>query len=227
MRQTRKIKVIGSGGIGSHLLEPLVRYLSYKEDYCEVTVFDGDDFEERNRERQRFAECANKAEETVRDLKVKFPKVHLRAKKEYITESNIITSIRENDVVFLCVDNHATRKLVSERCSELDEVLLISGGNDFTDGDVLVYQRQRGRDLTPPLTALPEIAKPNDKNPGNFTDEERLGCQREAENNPQLLFMNLDIASCMLGCYYASEQGRLKFKRVFSDILTQARRVVR
>lgn len=227
MRQTRKIKVIGAGGIGSHLLEPLVRYLSFKEDYCEITVFDGDDFEERNRERQRFTECVNKAEESVRELKAKFPKVHLRAKGEYITENNVITSIRENDVVFLCVDNHATRKLISERCGELDEVLLISGGNALTDGDVLIYQRQRGRDLTPPLTALPEIGKPQDKNPGNFTDAERLGCQREAQTNPQLLFMNLDIASCMLGCYYAHEQGRLKFKRVFSDILTQARRVVR
>jgi len=227
MKQTRKIKVIGSGGIGCHLLEPLCRYLSFTEDFCEVTVIDGDVYEERNRERQRFEDCGNKADETVRALKETFPKIHLRSKPEYVTEDNIITTIRENDVVFLCVDNHATRKLVSDRCEELDDVLLISGGNNYTDGDVLVYLRKNGKDMTPPLTKLPEIANHKDKNPGELSDVERQGCQQEAVNNPQLLFMNLDIASSMLNCYYAYEQGRLNFKRVYSDILTQARRVER
>lgn len=227
MKQTRKVKVVGSGGIGGHLLEPLCRYLTYTGDYCEVTVIDGDVYEERNRERQRFQTCGNKAEETVRTLKEVFPKIHLRAKAEYLTENNIITSIRENDVVFLCVDNHATRKLVSNRCEELDDVLLISGGNNYTDGDVLIYMRKNGCNVTPPLTTLPEIANHKDKNPGEFTDAERQGCQQEAMSNPQLLFMNLDIASSMLGCYYAYDQGRLNFKRVYTDILTQARRAVK
>ena len=227
MKPTRKIKVIGSGGIGTHLIEPLARYLSYTEDYCEVTVVDGDEFEERNRERQRFTECSNKAEGTVSWLKSIFPKIHFRSVKEYVTDDNIIMIIREGDTVFLCVDNHSTRKLASERCSELDNVVMISGGNGETDGDVLVYIRKNGKDFTQPLTSLPEIAKPDDKNPGNFTDEDRQGCQEEAEANPQLLFTNLDIASSMLGCYYAYEKGKLVFNRVFSDILTQARRVVR
>jgi len=225
--KTRKIKIIGAGGIGSHLIEPLARYLSYSGDYCEITVFDGDDFEERNRERQRFTRCENKSQNTVIRLKDEFPKIHFRAKGQFVTEDNVITSIREKDVVFLCVDNHATRKLVSERCAELDEIVLISGGNNYTDGDVLVYVREHGRDVTRPLTVLAEIANAKDKNPGDLTEQERLGCQREAETNPQLLFMNFDIASCMLGCYYAYEQGRLNFHRVFSDILTQARRIVR
>jgi molybdopterin/thiamine biosynthesis adenylyltransferase len=227
VKQTRKIKVIGSGGIGTHLIEPLGRYLSFVEDYCEITIVDGDTFEERNRERQRFTGCSNKAEETVRWLKDQFPKVHFRFVAEYVTEDNIITTVRENDVVFLCVDNHATRKLVSDRCGEMDNVLLISGGNGKTDGDVLIYIRKHGKDSTPPLTVLPEIANPEDKNPGNFTEEDRQGCQEEAEANPQLLFTNLDIASSMLGCYYCHEQGTLNFNRVFSDIVTQARRVVR
>lgn len=227
MKQTRKIKVIGAGGIGGHLIEPLSRYLSYKDELSEITVIDGDKYEDRNKERQRFAECENKAEHTVNMMKEEFPKIHFRAKGEFITEDNVITTIRENDVVLLCVDNHATRKLVSDRCSELDNVTLISGGNDYTDGDVIIYKRKNGKDVTKPLTALPEINKPDDKNPGTLTDEERSGCEQEAQNNPQLLFMNLDIASLMLSCYYADEQGKLKAQRVFSDILTQARRAVR
>ena len=156
--KTRKIKVIGAGGIGSHLIEPLSRYLSYCDDYCEITVVDGDRFEERNRERQRFDGCENKAVETIKGLKDKFPKTHFRAKGEFVTDDNIITTIRENDVVFLCVDNHATRKLVSDRCGELDNVVLISGGNNYTDGDILVYIRKNGKNTTKPLTSLAEIA---------------------------------------------------------------------
>ena len=78
--KTRKIKVIGAGGIGGHLLEPLSRYLSYGEDNIEITVFDGDQFEERNKERQRFSACENKASHTVGVLKEQFPKIHFRAK---------------------------------------------------------------------------------------------------------------------------------------------------
>lgn len=229
MKQTRKIKVIGAGGIGGHLIEPLSRYLTYCDEPVEITVIDGDKFEDRNRERQRFTECENKADHTVGLMKEEFPRVHFRSNPEFITDSNVITSIRENDVVLLCVDNHATRKLVSERCSELDNVTLISGGNDETDGDVLVYVRKNGKDVTPPLTSLPEIAgvTDNSKNPGDLTDEEREGCEREAQTKPQILFMNLDIASLMLSCYYAHEQGKLKAHRIFTDILTQARRAVK
>jgi len=226
MRETRKIKVIGSGGIGSCLVEPLSRYLSYVDDYCEMTIIDGDTYEERNRERQRFSDLGNKAEETSRNLKEMFPKIHFRSKNEYVTDDNVITFIREKDVVFMCVDNHATRKLISERCEELDNVTLISGGNNYTDGDVLIYIRKSGKDVTPSLHSLPEIANPDDKNPGD-SDQERQGCQEEALASPQLLFMNMDIASSMLNCYYCHEQGKLNFNRVYSDIITQARRAVR
>lgn len=223
--KTRKIKVVGAGGIGGHLLEPLCRYLSYTDDYVEVTVFDGDKFEERNRERQRFTECENKAQHSVDLLKQEFPKIHFKAKNEYLTDDNIITSIRNDDVVFLCVDNHATRKLVSDRCEELDDVTLISGGNDYTDGNVITYIRKNGKNVTKPPTALhPKIAEPEDKNPGDLSDAERQGCQQEAQTNPQLLFANLAIASTMCNCYYAYEQDKINFEQVYVDILTQRMR---
>lgn len=227
MKKTRKIKVVGAGGIGGHLVEPLARYLSYTDDNCEITVIDGDKFEERNKERQRFSACENKAEHTAAKMKHEFPKVHFRSKPEYLTEDNVITSIREGDVVFLCVDNHATRKLISDRCEELENVTLISGGNDYTDGNVIVYSRENGKDKGKPPTKLyPKIAKPEDKNPGTLTDVERQGCQQEAQTNPQLLFTNLAIASTMLNCYYAHEQGKANFEQVFVDILTQRQRPV-
>jgi molybdopterin/thiamine biosynthesis adenylyltransferase len=225
MSKTRKIKVVGAGGIGGHLIEPLCRYLNCTEDSIEITVFDGDKFEERNRSRQRFNSCDNKADHTVARLREEFPRIHFRSKGEYLTEDNIILSIRDGDVVFACVDNHATRKLISDRCDELNNVVLISGGNDYTDGNVIVYIRENGKALTKsPSTLHPKIALPEDKNPGNFTDIERQGCQREAETNPQLLFMNLAIASAMCNCYYAYEQKKVHFEQVYVDILTQKMR---
>jgi molybdopterin/thiamine biosynthesis adenylyltransferase len=222
---TKKFKVIGAGGIGGHLIEPLARYLSYAEGSPEVTVIDGDVYEDRNRERQRFTANENKAEHTAALLKKEFPKIHVRFKSVYVTDENVISNIREGDVVFLCVDNHATRKLVSDRCEELDNVTLISGGNDYTDGNVILYRRKDGKDVGKPPTKLhPEIATPTDKNPGILTDAERQGCQREAQTNPQLLFANLAVASAMLNVYYAVEQEKANFEQVYVDIVTQRSR---
>jgi len=228
MKKTRKIKVIGAGGIGSYFIEPMARYLSHSEDDVEITIIDGDTYEDRNRERQCFSELGNKAEVTVRDLQLKFPKIHFKAKPEYISKSNVISSIRDGDEVFLCVDNHNTRRTVSRRCEELDNIALFSGGNEYTDGDVNVYIRKDGKDgkeFNRPMTALfPKIAEPEDQNPGDLTEEERQGCEQEAQTNPQLLFTNLAIASHMCNCYYAYEQGKLNFERVCVDILTQCAR---
>lgn len=223
--KTRKIKIIGAGGIGGYLIDPLSRYLSCSEDSVEITVFDGDKFEERNKERQRFTACENKAEHTVALMREQFPKIHFRSKSEYLTKDNIIPAIREDDVVFMCVDNHATRKLVSDRCQELDNVTLISGGNEYIDGNVNIHIRKDGKDVTKPITVVhPEINTPKDKNPGTITDADRLGCEAEAIANPQLLFMNFAIASSMCNCYYAFEQDKVFFDTVFVNIATHAMR---
>jgi molybdopterin/thiamine biosynthesis adenylyltransferase len=220
MTKARKIKIIGAGGIGSYIIEPLARYLSCSQDNCEITVIDGDSYEERNRERQRFSCFENKAETTVSQYKSEFPKIHFRSKKEYITEDNVISNVREGDIVFLCVDNHSTRKTVSDRCGELDNVTLISGGNEYTDGNVICYIRKDGKDVTKSLTDLhPKIAKPDDQNPGDLLSQNN-GCQREAQSQPQLLFTNFAIASMMLNCYRKCEQGTFKHHQVYVDIET-------
>jgi molybdopterin/thiamine biosynthesis adenylyltransferase len=217
----KKIKVIGLGGIGSYLVEPLARFLNYEKEFAEITVIDGDTYEEKNRGRQQFSKLDKKAAVTAEEMQKKFPKVHFRAKSEYITEDNVISTIREGDVVFLCVDNHKTRKIVSDRCKELDNVTLISGGNDFTDGNVIHYKRVDGKDVTKaPTDLFPSIANPQDKNPGELSEEERQGCAREAETNPQLLFTNLAAASHMLNCFYAHQQGKAWYEQVYFDIVT-------
>lgn len=221
--ENKKIKVVGLGGIGSYLVEPLSRYLSNEYKEIEITLIDGDSYETKNECRQRFSSLDNKAAVTATDLSPKFPNILFKAKRNYIDVDNVTTFIRENDIVFLCVDNHNTRKIVSDRCDELDNVTLISGGNEYTDGNVVIFRRVDGENVGKPLTELfPEIANPQDKHPSEV--EERNGCEAQVELNPQLLFMNNTISAIMCNVYYTLEQNRVNFEQVYTDILTQRSR---
>lgn len=201
-----KIKVIGTGGIGLCLLPTLCRYLNYNgEKYpaVEVSLIDGDSFEERNRERQDFVEVGPKASMTAAEYRGKFPRLMFWDNPVYVSETNVIQLIRENDIVLLCVDNHKTRKLISDRAEELNNVTVINGGNDWTDGNVLVHIRRSGKNLTPPLANKyhPEIVNPTDKNPAEV-EQKPDGCADLAAAAPQLLITNNYIAANMLAAFF-------------------------
>ncbi len=219
------IKIIGLGGIGCSLVNSLCRFLNFTDIEASLTLIDGDSFEPRNSERQPFADYGNgnKAEKVSQHLQQAFPRISQHSIASYITEGNVVQYIREYDIIFLGVDNHASRKLVSDRCGELDNVLLISGGNEFTDGNVQIYWRKDGKDMTLPLTNQyhPEIAEPKDKNPGE------AGCDELVESSPQLLFVNEFIAGIMKNCFYGYIQGTLDYDEVYADIVTNNCRQVR
>jgi molybdopterin/thiamine biosynthesis adenylyltransferase len=223
VKEVKRIKVVGLGGIGSHLVEPLAKYLEHTDAIVEITLIDGDVYENKNRSRQRVPKLGNKASVTVENLRPQFAKVTLTAVPEYVTEDNALQTIREKDVVFLCVDNHATRKVVSDRCKELDDVVLISGGNDLTDGNVIYYRRTDGEDVTrAPTELFQEIAAPEDFVPGTAGSQ---GCERQMESSPQLLCTNLAAASHMLNLYYGHEQGTVEgVEQVYFDIRTHRSR---
>jgi molybdopterin/thiamine biosynthesis adenylyltransferase len=211
----RQFKVIGVGGIGCALLPHLARYLQAKGEAARVTLVDGDAFEARNADRQTFGRLGNKATVKAMELAQQFEGLSFRAVAEYLTPENVEAAFQSGDVVFLGVDNHATRRVVSDRCQKLAEVTLISGGNDYTDGNVQVYLRRAHRDVTLPLTRLhPEIADPKDRSPHELSCEE---LSRGAA--PQLLFANLAVASAMLNAFYACEMGKLQYGEVYLDIL--------
>jgi hypothetical protein len=87
--------------------------------------------------------------------------------------------------------------IVSNYCKELQDVTLISGGNEFTDGNVQIYVRKEGKDLTPDLCAYhPEIANPDDKLP------EEMSCEELSNSDPQLYFTNLGVATLMCWSFY-------------------------
>ncbi len=210
-----EIKVIGIGGIGCALLPHLARYLQASGEPGRLTLVDGDAFEARNADRQVFAELGNKAKVKAAELARQFENLSFRAIPEYITPDAVGRIIRSGDVVFLGVDNHTTRRLASDHCQVLGDVVLISGGNDYTDGNVQVYLRRAGRDITSPLTRYhPEIADPKDRSPHEMSCDEL-----SQEAAPQLLLTNLAVASAMLNAFFAWRLGKLQYGEVYLDIL--------
>ncbi|HVS40221.1 MAG TPA: ThiF family adenylyltransferase, partial [Gemmataceae bacterium] len=198
-----RIVLIGLGGIGLILARYLTLFLSaFRDVEFRLVLCDGDAFEPANAYRMDVPDFDNKAAAVAAELTRLFGRggLHVRFVPEYVTAQNAGDVIRPGDCVLLAVDNHATRLLVSQRCGRLDDVVLISGGNDGVEGNldgtygnVQIHVRRGGRDENPALEQFhPEIASPADRSPSE------LDClELAAGGAPQMLFANLAMASAM------------------------------
>lgn len=208
------VKVIGVGGIGGALVPFLARFLDAREPRARLTLIDGDEFEPRNRERQAVPAFGNKAAILAGELARAFDRLSVRAVPEYVGDENVAALIEDGDYVLLAVDNHPTRRVVSDHCGRLRDVVVISGGNDLHDGNVQVFIRQNSEERCASLTRYhPEIAKAAGPLPGDD------GCDLQTASAPQLLVTNLAIASAMLNAFYACLRGMLAYEEVYLDIL--------
>ena len=217
------IKVIGLGGIGSCLTPTLLRFLQHRDPTSTVTFVDGDSYEERNRDRQSFDEYGNKAEVTCTRMQKEFPLLCLRSVPEFVADDNVSSLIYNEDTVFACVDNHATRKLISEWAEKLSDIAIISAGNSFTTGTIQVFARQAKNSLTLPLTNEfhPEIKNPEDFHPLHG------GCMALGPAEPQLVITNNLAAAIMLAVFYDLLQGPLEYDEILFDITSGNCRAVR
>jgi hypothetical protein len=217
----RSVKVIGLGGIGSPVAQALTQFLGVNHPGITLFLIDGDAFEEKNRPRVVFRHGGNKAISKARELSSTCSSATaIVPVPNFVTPHNVHRLVTDGDIIFLAVDNHATRRCVSNRCRKLRHGVLISGGNDGiadgrdgTFGNVMIYERLAGRDVTNPLTRYhPEIARPRDKRP------DEIGCAELAQSTPQLLFTNLTVAAAMLGMFYAWLTRALEHEEVFIDV---------
>jgi len=221
-----RVILIGLGGIGSNLAEPLAQLMSFAKSERgtnRLVLIDGDRFELKNRNRQKFDEIGNKAEVTAKRLRDLFPDLDIQAKPHFVDADNLYLFVKEGDVVLLCVDNHATRKVVNEHLATLKNALLISGGNEIYDGNVQVYLRRDGLDASPSLFYRhPEIEFPKDKNPAE------PGCEEAIDQGViQLLPVNRIISDMMLNAYFLwLELGTVRYREVFFDLRTGNTRAV-
>ncbi len=221
------IKLVGLGGVGGIVARYLCLYLANANRSVCLTLIDGDSFEAGNASRAFFSRFGNKAAVVRDDLfesLVDLP-LTLVAIEEYVRPGNLDRLIREGDCVLLCVDNHATRRLVAGHCASLDDVCLISGGNDGvgkdasgrlqrgTYGNVQIHLRRGGRDESPALTAHhPEIEHPADALP---TD---VSCTEAMLGVPQILFTNLATASAMLNAFFLEACDARTYAEICFDV---------
>lgn len=191
-----RLIVIGMGGIGTCLFPVLYKFLAYDREQWHVVLIDGDHYTQDNVERQFFPEEAigqNKAAVCEKFYQQLFPQLTFSSYRSYINRNNLI-QILEGDVVMLCVDNHQTRKMVSDRCERLDDIVLISGGNALYTGDVTLYVKTDGNAICSPLASKynPTILHPTDRHPQD------IGCDEDVEHASQLVTTNNVVAAAMI-----------------------------
>src|SRR3989344_4791258 len=197
----RNIKIIGVGGISTCLLPPLCRLLNFEEEGVRqrVVLVDGDEFKPENAKRQAFKSLGNKASVKARELAREFSEISFRAVPEFVGPDNIVDIVEEGDIVFMCVDNHPTRKLVSDHCETLNDCVLVSGGNELVDGNVQVHVRRNGENVTDPITKFhPEIQNPKGRSPAEMSCEERA----LEKSSLQIIPTNMNAAAIMLARFW-------------------------
>lgn len=216
------VVVIGCGGIGYYLVEPLVRFIEHRHlDYdtegTDVYLVDPDIIETKNAERQFGPKTVGKNKSAaLADL------VAERVGPKYVALHPVGSAFsprtvagfrkwfwKEGITVLVCVDNHPTRLLVQEEASKLKDVTVITGGNDVTDGQVQIYVKRNGKELFPRIDHVhPEMKDA----PGRFPDQ--ISCTERVEETPQILWTNMAVALAMGCAFMAHMDGNLSYGEV-------------
>lgn len=209
MTEPKRIILVGAGGIGTWLAEGVVRMLEWKFPGSALILVDGDNYEQKNLERQHFSQMGNKASVKALELSKQFTNTMIIPIPKWVVsddhrdtdeDSNKIKAselITEGDIVLAVVDNFAARKILFDAASNIDNIDVFTGGNDDNlFGSVYHYRRRDGHDVTShPVETHPEYQSPPDRNPGEMSCQERA----EVEGGTQILATNMAVAALLLG----------------------------
>lgn len=197
-----RIVVVGAGGTGSWLLPVLVRFLAAEQYKGEVIVADGDKFSEGNLLRQEFRNCdigRNKAQTIVTRLRAEYLGLNVEAFEGYITDENITDFNQEGTIFILCVDNHGARGRITRLARTMENAIVICSGNEMFDGNVHIYVRKNGINLTnDTISDHPEIADGEESGRGDPTK----ACDFAVEGNTQLLVANFWSAAFIFASFH-------------------------
>lgn len=188
--------IIGCGGTGSILIEPLIRLLMFHPNGTyNITIADGDEFEDKNSERQLFNQehlGTNKA--LAMAARLTFAK-GLIAIPEYISQKNLNKILRfaEPPILFIpAVDNAASRHLFLNQLDEqVDSYVWVCPGNDWDTASVSCYIKQDNiTTFVHPFDRYNNLRSPDDHIPG--------GCAELTPSTPQLITANFMAANATM-----------------------------
>lgn len=215
-QQQYDIIVIGAGGVCSALIPILAKYVFspvFPHQVSSFVIADGDSYEEKNIERQFFPTALtgmNKASAQIEKLKILYRHKAdiLYSFDEYVMPSNIHQLIEGSNYIILAgVDNHPCRLLLSQFVQQygLQGSLLISGGNETTDGNVQIFGYDKGDMIGVPLEQRhPEIAT------DTTDDRSKMSCQEmyEMKGGDQLMVANTTAAMLMYSLFWCYTTGK-------------------
>ena len=198
--------VVGSGGIGGHLIPALSRLISYHSTFNDstpnVVIIDGDEFEEHNRTRQIVSPSdlgKNKAEAMSYFCKYQ-GLTNVEYISDYIDKKEFEKILMQYDspLIISSVDNDATRKdmidAINNVFSTNGDFFFISPGNsDGTEevrGQVIWY----GRIDDQKYGIDPSILYGNLQNPMDVIPRSGT-CSANAPSRPQLISANFMAAA--------------------------------
>jgi len=115
--RTKRIAVIGCGGLGGHIIELMARI-----GIGTIRAVDGDVFEVANLNRQLLSEPAllgsSKAEAAARRIARINPEVAVEVSPVFLDADNAADLIRNCDAVLDALDSIAARKILAKACSD-------------------------------------------------------------------------------------------------------------
>lgn len=149
--RTKKVAVIGCGGLGGHIIDQLCRI-----GIGSIRAVDGDFFEESNLNRQLLSQVpllgSAKASAAYMHAACVNPQVQIDAISEYLTEANADRLLLSCDLVMDALDNIPSRKILSSAC--------IKAGIPYVYGAISGWVAQAG--ISMPGDGLIETLYPED-----------------------------------------------------------------
>lgn len=202
------IMLVGCGGTGSILAPHLARLALYHEavtDQAELYLVDGDNYEEKNLNRQHFCEASielNKALSThlmIRDMGLSNT-TYIDDYLSAFTFRKYLNGLNKESgfpIVIAAVDNDGTRAMILKALAKTDNYVFISPANSSLPtpprGHVMWTGQLNGErigcDL---LNAYPNFIRPADVIPT------KGGCIEAAPSEPQLISCNFMAAAFTL-----------------------------
>lgn len=148
---TKKVAVIGCGGLGGHVLDQLCRI-----GIGAIRAVDGDVFEPSNLNRQLLSQVpllgSGKASAAYMHAGRVNPQIQIEAVSEYLTEANADQLLMSCDLVIDALDNIPSRKILAAACSK--------AGIPYVYGAISGWVAQAG--ISMPGDQLIEILYPED-----------------------------------------------------------------
>ena len=200
-----KAILIGTGGTGGLLADPLVRTLNYhpRTKDAEVLLVDGDTYEEGNVSRQQCGPAhVGQAKAAVLAERLQGVGLRVSAISDYMNNERMreLLTGTELPLIIAAVDNQATRAMVLKRLDKrADFIFLTPGNNDNADGkgrisvDVIWWARigNATYGMDPRITSE-TLKRPSDSIP------EKGSCSENQASAPQLIAANALAAAWTL-----------------------------